>query len=45
MRVRREQYAKDPAYVREVLRNGTESARQVAAKTLSDVKKAMGIVY
>lgn len=45
MRVRREQYAKDPAYVREVLRAGTESARQVAAKTLSDVKKAMGIVY
>lgn len=45
MRARREQYAKDPAYVQEILRNGTESARQVAAKTLSDVKKAMGIVY
>ncbi|MBO9666010.1 MAG: tryptophan--tRNA ligase [Bdellovibrio sp.] len=45
MRTRREEYSKDMAYVREILRSGTEEARQVAAKTLSDVKKAMGIVY
>ncbi|MEK2689173.1 tryptophan--tRNA ligase [Bdellovibrio sp. GT3] len=45
MRQRREEYSKDMGYVQEVLRNGTEAARNVAAKTLSDVKKAMGIVY
>jgi tryptophanyl-tRNA synthetase len=45
MRTRREEYSKDMGYVREILRSGTEEARQVAAKTLSDVKKAMGIVY
>lgn len=45
IRQRREHYEKDPAFVRDVLRNGTEAARQVAAQTLSDVKSAMGIVY
>lgn len=45
MRQRREQYQKDPVYLQEVLRNGTAQAREVAAKTLSEVKSAMGIVY
>ena len=45
MRTRRLEYAKDPAYVQKILRDGTERARQVAAQTLSDVKSAMGIVY
>lgn len=45
MRQRREQYQKDSAFVKDLLRNGTNNARQVAATTLSEVRSAMGIVY
>ncbi|QDK39291.1 tryptophan--tRNA ligase [Bdellovibrio sp. NC01] len=45
MRQRREQYQKDPAFVKDLLRNGTNNARQVAATTLLEVRSAMGIVY
>lgn len=45
IRQRRHEYEKDIAYVYEVLRKGSEAAREVAAKTLSDVKDAMRINY
>ena len=45
IRARRKEYEKDIAYVYEVLRKGSEAAREVAAQTLSDVKDAMKINY
>ncbi|MDE7432280.1 MAG: tryptophan--tRNA ligase [Lachnospiraceae bacterium] len=45
IRNRRLEYQKDISYVYEVLRKGSEKAEQVAAATLSDVKKAMKINY
>ena len=45
IRKRRHQYEKDIAYVYDVLKKGSEEAREVAAKTLSDVKNAMRINY
>ena len=45
IRTRREELAKDPAYVMEVLRQGTEAARAAAADTLAKVKHAMQIDY
>lgn len=45
IRNRRLEYQKDIAYVYEVLKKGSEKAEQVAAKTLSDVKKSMKINY
>lgn len=45
IRERRKQFEKDIPYVFEVLRKGTAAAREVAASTLADVKKAMKINY
>lgn len=45
IRNRRHEYEKDIAYVYDMLKKGSEEARQVAAKTLSDVKEAMRINY
>ena len=45
IRERREQFAKNPEYVMQILKEGTEAARVVAAKTLSEVRKAMQIDY
>ena len=45
IRNRRHQYEKDIAYVYDILKQGSEEARKVAAKTLSDVKEAMRINY
>lgn len=45
IRTRREELAKDPAYVMEILKTGSQQAQQVAAKTLDEVKRAMGIQY
>lgn len=45
IRARREQFAQDPAAVMEILRQGTDKARQVAAQTLSEVRQAMKIDY
>ncbi len=45
IRARREELAKDPAYIRKILQEGTEKARSVAAKTLSEVRAAMRINY
>lgn len=45
IRVRRLEFAKDPQAVMEMLRQGSLQAEKVAAATLDDVKKAMGIQY
>ncbi len=45
IRARREEFAKDPAYVMHMLQEGTQAAREVAAQTLSEVRKAMRIDY
>lgn len=45
IRARRTELQKDIPYVYDVLRRGSETAREVAAKTLSEVKKAMKIDY
>lgn len=41
-RAKREELAKDPAYVEEVLKKGAEKARAIAADTISQVRKAVG---
>ena len=45
IRTRREEFAKNPDYVRDVLKKGSETARETAAKTLHDVRRAMRINY
>ena len=45
IRARRHELEQDIPYVYEVLRKGSEAARQTAAETLSDVKRAMRINY
>ena len=45
IRARREEYAKNPDYVLEMLKAGSEKAERVAAQTLDEVKAAMGINY
>ncbi|MEU7040968.1 tryptophan--tRNA ligase [Streptomyces varsoviensis] len=45
MRARRAAYAKDRAYVREVLRAGNERANAIADATLREVREAMGAAY
>lgn len=45
IRTRRAELEKDIPYVYEVLRKGSEVAREVAAQTLADIKKAMRINY
>lgn len=45
IRVRRAQYASDQAQVMALLKDGTYRAREVVAKTLSQVRSAMGINY
>ena len=45
IRARRKEYEKDIAYVYEILKKGSEVAREVAAKTLDDVKNSMKINY
>ncbi|MCW3480409.1 tryptophan--tRNA ligase [Neisseriaceae bacterium JH1-16] len=45
IRTRREQLARDPLAVMEILKDGTRQAREVAAKTLGEVKHAMGLTY
>lgn len=45
IRTRRHELEKDIPYVYEVLRKGSEAAREVAARTLADVKRAMRINY
>lgn len=45
IRARRKEYEKDIPAVFEILRKGSEAAREVAAKTLADVKASMKINY
>ena len=45
IRERRLEYAQDMGQVFEMLKKGSEAARQVAGQTLSEVKAAMGINY
>ena len=45
IRARRKEYEKDIAYVYEVLKKGSEAAKEVAANTLSEVKNSMKINY
>lgn len=45
IRARREEFAKDPAAVMEILKQGSQQAEKVAGETLLEVKKAMGIAY
>ena len=45
IRERRHKFEKDIPYVYEVLRRGSEAAREVAAQTLAEVKRAMKINY
>jgi tryptophanyl-tRNA synthetase len=45
IRQRRERYAKEKDAVTEMLKQGTQKAREVAAKTLSEVRYALGLNY
>ncbi|GCF93630.1 tryptophan--tRNA ligase [Enterococcus florum] len=45
IRARREEFSKDPDAVMDMLKTGSEKAQKVAAQTLLEVKKAMGIAY
>ena len=45
IRKRRKEYEKDIPEVYNILRKGTEAAREVAAQTLAEVKSAMKINY
>jgi len=44
-RRRRAEFAADPAYVAQVLREGNARAREIADATLTEVRAAMGMVY
>lgn len=45
IRTRREEFAKDPQAVMDILKRGSIEAEKIAAQTLSEVKNAMGINY
>ena len=45
IRARREEFAKDPATVMRILKEGTAVARKVAEETLGEVRRAMRIDY
>ena len=45
IRERRKEFAKDPAAVYDILRKGSIAAREIAAKTLDEVRDAMQINY
>ncbi len=45
IRARREELAKDKAYIMQVLKEGTMRAREVAARTTDEVKAALGLSY
>ncbi|HEX9035061.1 MAG TPA: tryptophan--tRNA ligase [Streptosporangiaceae bacterium] len=45
VRARRAELAADPGYLRAVLAAGNERARLIAARTLADVREAMGTSY
>ena len=45
IRERREEYAADTGYILDMLKEGSDNAERVAAQTLDNVKRAMGINY
>lgn len=45
IRARREEFAKDRGHVLQILKEGTMKAREVAAQTTDEVKKALGLSY
>ncbi|HZX25466.1 MAG TPA: tryptophan--tRNA ligase [Telluria sp.] len=45
IRTRRAQYARDKGYVLDVLRRGTGRAREEAARTMAEVRRALGLAY
>ena len=45
IRAHREEYAKDRGQVLQILKEGTMKAREVAAQTTDEVKKALGLSY
>ena len=45
IRARREEYAKDRGQVLQILKEGTMKAREVAAQTTDEVRKALGLSY
>jgi len=45
MRERAQMYLDDPALVRNIIADGCEKARKLAAETMRDVREAMGISY
>ncbi len=44
LRQKRAQLEKEPAYIQDVLRNGVKKAREIAVKTLDEVRSAMNMV-
>ncbi len=45
IRTRREEFARDPAQVMEIVQKGTQHANQVANQTLTEVRQAMRLDY
>ena len=45
IRARRAEYAADPLFLRNVLRDGNERANDIASDTLAEVRSAMGMSY
>jgi tryptophanyl-tRNA synthetase len=45
IRVRREALAQDPGHILQLLKDGTNLAREVAARTVDEVKAALGLRY
>lgn len=45
IRTRRAELANDKGYILQLLREGTEQAREVAANTMSEVRAALGLTY
>lgn len=45
IRIRRDEFAQDQTEVLNILRQGTQNARTVAAQTMSEVRKAIGVNY
>jgi tryptophanyl-tRNA synthetase len=45
IRARRQEFAKDKGHVMQILKDGTAKAREVAAQTTDEVRKALGLSY
>lgn len=45
LRARRRELEQDPAYIRQVLRDGIKAAREEAIKTLEEVRAVMNMAF